>query len=153
MKDIILLTTGDNEVRRSIEASFTDPAIIDCSAGRKDVLSELEKILNEGAGILLTYRCPFLIPENLYSKASGGGYNIHPSLLPAYAGLNPWTEIFKDKVRHTGVTLHRLDPLPDNGEILMTAAFEIEENDTIETARRKADKAAADLLKFFLEKM
>lgn len=146
MHDIVLVTTGDSEVRKEIMRRFRNPAVVDCGQGRRNVMEVLEQLAEEGIGVLLTYRCPYLIPEDVFSKACRGAYNIHPSLLPDYPGLNPWPKVFEDKVRHSGVTLHRLSPMADSGEIVATAAFVIEPGDTLETARHEADIAAHELI-------
>lgn len=129
---------------------FRSPAIISCETGKMESLQRLRELLDEECSVLLTYRCPYLIPEELFARPSQGAYNIHPSLLPSYAGLNPWTEIFRDGVRHSGVTLHRLEPVADSGEIIASAGFEITPEDTIESAREKADHKAVELLKYLL---
>lgn len=148
MHEIVLMTIGENEVRKKICEIFSHPVIIQCEKGKKESLLRLEELLNEGVKVLLTYRCPYIIPVELYSQAARGAYNIHPSLLPEYAGLNPWPQIFQDKVRHSGVTLHRIDDIPDSGEIIATARFEISADDTIDSARVKADDAAVELLEY-----
>ena len=103
-------------------------------------------IASERYDLLITYRCPYILPAGLFLKFPLGGYNIHPSLLPDYSGLNPWIEIFKNKDRTGGVTLHRLEEQVDQGEILRQAKFELSQTDTIASAREKADRVACDLL-------
>lgn len=148
MYDIVLLTTGENEVRKKILQDDPDALVVDCEVGRTEVLGRLEHAMNRGVRQLLTYRCPYIIPCELYSRAKCGAYNIHPSLLPDYAGLNPWVRIFEDKVRNSGVTLHRISDIPDGGEILGVSNFEICADDTLDSARQKADIAAVKLIRY-----
>ncbi len=147
MYDIILITTGNNEVREKIENQFESCFIVDCSVNDKlTVMEALENAVSHKVKVILTYRCPYIIPKTIFSIATIGSYNIHPSLLPNYPGLNPWNEIFKDKIKHSGVSLHRLDVIPDSGDIIYSDTFDIEDHDTIDTARRKSDFIAAKLL-------
>lgn len=147
MYDLVLITTGKNAVRKIVEDNVQHFYIIDC-ANRKDiVLKELKNCIKKGVEKLFTYRCPYIIPQDLYSKVKLGAYNIHPSLLPKYPGLNPWFEIFENKTRETGVTIHHMDVTPDIGEIISQEKFEILKQDTIESARKKSDIVASNLLK------
>ena len=149
MFDLVLITTGYNRLREKVEGMPGRNKIIDCETGRVSTLDTLMRCFSDGVKVLLTYRCPYVIPEELYSKAVEGAYNIHPSLLPAYPGLNPWIKIFEDKISVSGVTLHRLDRIPDTGEIICQNQFRITEDDTLETARNKADITAVELLNYF----
>ncbi len=76
-----------------------------------------------------------------------GAYNIHPSMLPKYPGLNTWEQIFRANERQSGVTIHRITDIADSGEIILQRTFSIEDFDTITTARYKADQIAVDLVK------
>ncbi len=63
--------------------------------------------------------------------------NIHPSLLPAFPGLNAIEKAFKYGVKVTGVTVHFVDEGVDTGPIIMQECVKIEENDTLETLEEK----------------
>ena len=55
MRDIVLVTTGDSEVRKEIMRRFRNPAVVDCGQGRWNVMEVLEQLAEEGIGVLLTY--------------------------------------------------------------------------------------------------
>lgn len=145
-----MITTGETEVRRELIKLMPAIMVIDCTNGWKDVKTILEECLKSGVNILLTYRCPYIIPKEIYNKVLSGAYNIHPSLLPSYPGLNPWDGIFRDQLRRSGVTLHRLSEKPDSGEIIAQESFDITPEDTLMSAREKADEKARNLLKFII---
>ena len=65
--------------------------------------------------------------------------------------MNPWIEIFENKERYSGVTLHKITDEIDSGEFIYQESFRIEENDTLDTARHHADIIAAKLVKEFWE--
>ncbi|UTW53885.1 phosphoribosylglycinamide formyltransferase [Kordiimonas sp. SCSIO 12610] len=63
--------------------------------------------------------------------------NIHPSLLPAYKGLNTFQRAIDDGVRFAGCTIHYVVPEMDAGPIIMQAVVPIGQNDTKETLAKK----------------
>jgi phosphoribosylglycinamide formyltransferase-1 len=63
--------------------------------------------------------------------------NIHPSLLPAYKGLNTFQRAIDDGVRFAGCTIHYVVPEMDAGPIIMQAVVPIQQGDTKETLAGK----------------
>ena len=125
--------------------------ILDLSQGGVKTKEEFAQyILDMSPDLLFVYRCPFIISKKAYSIARIGAYNIHPSLLPKYQGLNPWSEIFKNHEVENGVTLHRITDVVDRGEIIYQQSYKISPKDTIECARNKADIIASELLARFI---
>jgi phosphoribosylglycinamide formyltransferase 1 len=59
--------------------------------------------------------------------------NIHPSLLPAFPGVNAQAAALAHGVRITGCTVHLVDPGTDTGPILAQAAVPVLEGDTEES--------------------
>jgi phosphoribosylglycinamide formyltransferase-1 len=59
--------------------------------------------------------------------------NIHPSLLPAFPGVNAQRQAFEHGVKITGVTVHLVDPQLDAGPIVLQAAVPVRDDDTAET--------------------
>jgi len=59
--------------------------------------------------------------------------NIHPSLLPAFKGLDVHERMLKAGVRIAGCTVHFVRPAMDDGPILVQAAVPIAEDDTPES--------------------
>ena len=59
--------------------------------------------------------------------------NIHPSLLPAFPGLQVQKKAIEYGVRHTGCTVHFVVPEVDAGPIILQAVVPIEQGDTAET--------------------
>lgn len=56
--------------------------------------------------------------------------NIHPSLLPAFPGLEAWKQALDYGVKVTGVTVHLVDEGIDTGPILAQAPVQVREDDT-----------------------
>ncbi len=59
--------------------------------------------------------------------------NIHPSLLPAFPGLEAQKQAFDHGVKVTGCTVHFVDENLDNGAIILQKAVEVKDDDTAET--------------------
>ena len=59
--------------------------------------------------------------------------NIHPSLLPAFPGLEAWKQALAYGVRVTGCTVHIVDGGTDTGPIIVQRAVPVLPGDTPET--------------------
>jgi len=59
--------------------------------------------------------------------------NIHPSLLPAFPGLDAQAQALAHGVRITGCTVHLVDAGLDSGPIVVQRAVEVLDGDTAET--------------------
>jgi phosphoribosylglycinamide formyltransferase-1 len=59
--------------------------------------------------------------------------NIHPSLLPAFPGLNAQRQALEHGVRVTGATVHLVTPELDNGPIVLQSAVPVLDRDTVDT--------------------
>ena len=58
--------------------------------------------------------------------------NVHPSLLPAFPGLDAQAQAWRYGVKISGATVHIVTPSLDSGPIVLQAAVPIEEDDTPE---------------------
>jgi len=56
--------------------------------------------------------------------------NIHPSLLPAFPGLEPHRQAIEHGAKFSGATVHFVDENLDAGPIILQAVVPIEDNDT-----------------------
>lgn len=59
--------------------------------------------------------------------------NIHPSLLPAFPGLDAQKQAFDAGVMRTGCTVHYVDELLDHGPTILQCEVERLDDDTVET--------------------
>lgn len=59
--------------------------------------------------------------------------NIHPSLLPAFPGLDAQKQAFEAGVKITGCTVHFVDEHLDNGPAILQCEVERNEDDTVES--------------------
>ena len=59
--------------------------------------------------------------------------NIHPSLLPAFPGLDAQRQALEHGVKITGCTVHIVDEELDHGPIVMQQSVDVRDDDTVET--------------------
>ena len=59
--------------------------------------------------------------------------NIHPSLLPAFPGLDAQRQALDHGVKITGCTVHFVDEFLDSGPIVIQSAVPVLDEDTVET--------------------
>jgi phosphoribosylglycinamide formyltransferase-1 len=71
--------------------------------------------------------------------------NIHPSLLPAFAGVDGYGDTFRYGCKVGGCTVHFVDYGEDTGPIIGQRAFQIQPQDTIDSIRKKGLKLEWDL--------
>jgi phosphoribosylglycinamide formyltransferase-1 len=71
--------------------------------------------------------------------------NIHPSLLPAFPGLDAIRRAWEHGVRVTGCTVHLVTPEVDGGPILAQRAVDVEEGGTLEALEARIHEAEHEL--------
>jgi phosphoribosylglycinamide formyltransferase-1 len=67
--------------------------------------------------------------------------NVHPALLPAFAGASGIRDAFEYGVKVTGVTVHLANEEFDRGPIIAQEAIVIAEDDTLESLEAKIHEA------------
>ena len=75
--------------------------------------------------------------------------NIHPSLLPAFAGgmdKNVHKAVLERGCKITGASLIFIDEGADTGPIILQKAVNVEGNDTIDSLKEKVQEAEQDIL-------
>lgn len=77
--------------------------------------------------------------------------NVHPSLIPSFAGdgfygLKVHEEALKRGVKVSGATVHVVDEITDHGPILYQKAVEVKSDDTAETLQRRIMEEAEWIL-------
>jgi len=72
--------------------------------------------------------------------------NLHPSLLPAFAGLDGIGQAWRYGVKFSGCTVHYVNDAVDGGAIIDQAVVRREKSDTLETFEVKIHSAEHQLL-------
>lgn len=71
--------------------------------------------------------------------------NIHPSLLPAFPGLEAWKQALEAGAKETGCTVHYVDSGMDSGEIIAQSRVPVLAGDTPETLHARIQVAEHEL--------
>jgi len=74
-----------------------------------------------------------ILTDNFVNRYQGRLINVHPSLLPAYGGLNTHARALQDGVKIHGCSVHFVTPNLDHGPIIIQAAVQVWPDDTEET--------------------
>ena len=82
------------------------------------------------------------IPLALVNKYTHKIINIHPALLPKYGGkgmygMNIHKAVVEAKEKETGITIHLIDEIYDNGEVIFQTSCSVEPDDTPESVAKK----------------
>jgi phosphoribosylglycinamide formyltransferase-1 len=81
-----------------------------------------------------------LLSPSLIQTINKDGYkivNIHPSLLPAFKGVNAYEQAFDYGVQVAGCTVHFVDETLDGGPIIAQASFERLPEEPLETFKAR----------------
>lgn len=70
-----------------------------------------------------------ILTEPFVTRYSGRLINIHPSLLPAYGGLDTHNRALQDGAKIHGCTVHFVTPALDHGPIIIQAAVPVLRDD------------------------
>lgn len=91
------------------------------------------------AGIELVVLAGFMriLSDWFVGQWQGRLVNIHPSLLPAYKGVNTHARVLEAGETQHGCTVHWVIPELDAGDIIRQAALDIHPDDTAETLQQR----------------
>jgi len=78
-----------------------------------------------------------ILTDDFVAHYHGRMLNIHPSLLPAFKGLNTHQRAIDAKVKQHGVTVHYVSNELDGGPLVLQAMIDVNENDTAETLQQR----------------
>lgn len=132
--------------RYGVPAAFVDPAPFKTKlegAGEERFIAAVracEPDLVVLAGFMRVLKPGFL------TAFAGKIINLHPSLLPAFPGLDGIGQAFRAGVKETGCTVHYVTLEVDAGQIIAQARVPLEPGDTLESLAQKVHAAEHELL-------
>jgi phosphoribosylglycinamide formyltransferase-1 len=114
-----------------IEALFVNPK----DFGDRDAYdASVTGILQErGVGLVCLAGFMRILSPVFVRAWRGRALNIHPSLLPAFAGLHPQRQALDHGARVSGATVHFVDEGIDTGPIVLQSAVPVQPDDTEDT--------------------
>lgn len=89
----------------------------------------------EAAGVTLVCLAGYmrLLSPGFVQRFAGRILNVHPSLLPAFPGLDAQAQAVAHGVKVSGATVHFVDEQLDHGPIVLQEAVPVEDGDTAES--------------------
>jgi len=132
--------------KHNLKAIFLDPK----GKEREEYDKEVDQLLQQhNIDLVLLIGYMKLMSSWFVQKWLNKVMNIHPSLLPKYAGgmdLNVHEEVLKNKEKVTGCSLIFIDEGADTGPIILQKKVPVEENDTADTLKEKVQKAEQEII-------
>lgn len=137
----VALVLSDHPQARILERAAgrgIPTALIDCRGFKSRYPDESQAetaAALKAAGVELVCLAGFmrLIKAPLLDAFPGRILNIHPSLLPAFPGLEAWKQALEAGVPETGCTVHHVDGGMDTGPVILQAKVPVLPGDTPET--------------------
>ena len=133
--ELVLVISNVPDVQGLVRAE--EAGIPTCTINHKDFPSReaFEAALNDaldGASVELLCNAGFmrLLTESFVSRWLNRHLNIHPSLLPAFKGLDTHARVLDAGARISGCTVHFVRAAMDDGPIVAQAAVPVLPDDT-----------------------
>jgi phosphoribosylglycinamide formyltransferase 1 len=102
----------------------------------------LEELKSYDIGFIALAGFLAMVPPLLTSTFAGRLVNIHPSLLPAYGGKGMYgarvhQAVLNDGCHESGISIHHVNEVYDDGEILHQERLRISPDETVESLQQK----------------
>ncbi|PYZ96558.1 phosphoribosylglycinamide formyltransferase [Alteribacter lacisalsi] len=109
----------------------------DYSSKRDYELEIVRELKERGCGFIALAGYMRLLGKTLLGAFEGRIVNIHPSLLPAFPGLDAIGQAMEAGAGETGVTVHFVDAGMDTGPVIAQVPVTIDKEDTRADVQRK----------------
>ena len=143
-KDAYLLERAENY---GIPAIFLNPKDF---KRREDFDKKIiEKLDKERVDLVLLIGYMRILSPHFIRQYKNRIMNVHPSLLPAFAGgmdLNVHKLAIDQGVKITGCTLHFVDEGTDTGPIILQESVKVKEDDTPESLKERVQEAEQKII-------
>ena len=115
-------------------------------ASREDYEAEIvAELQRREIGLIVLAGYMRLITPVLLSPYAGRIVNVHPSILPAFAGKDAIQQALDYGVKLTGVTVHFVDGGMDTGPVIAQRSVVVLDNDTVDTLAERIHEVEYEL--------
>lgn len=132
--------------KHNIKAIFLDPK----NKTKEEYDCEITKLLEDSKiGLILLIGYMKLMSDEFVGRWRNKAMNIHPSLLPAFAGgmdRNVHEAVLERGCRVTGASLIFIDEGADTGPIILQEVVSISDDDAADSLKEKVQKAEQEIL-------
>ena len=115
----------------------------DQSEAEEKIISIIKKF---DVDLIVLARYMRILSPNFVWRYPNRIINIHPSLLPAFPGAFAYVQAYERGAKIVGCTSHYVTEDLDQGPIIFQDAFAIDENETLESLKKKGQKLEAATL-------
>jgi phosphoribosylglycinamide formyltransferase-1 len=120
-----------------IEAVFVDPGPRKAHLSKQAEEEIIRLLKQREVGLIALAGFMRILSADLVRAFRWRIMNIHPSLLPAFAGLRVQKKALEYGVKYSGCTVHFVDEGVDTGPIIIQAAVPVLEDDTEESLSQR----------------
>ncbi len=143
----IVVLIGTENTLSSLAKKVKIPFVL---IDEKDQLEAEEKIISTikkfDVDLIVLARYMRILSPNFVWRYPNRIINIHPSLLPAFPGAFAYVQAYERGAKIVGCTAHYVTEDLDQGPIIFQDAFAIDENETLESLKKKGQKLEATTL-------
>jgi len=123
----------DRARRHGIPADYLDPAPWKTKLEGEAEERYIEHLKAHGAEVVVLAGFMRIVKPGLLAAFPNRVLNIHPALLPAFPGVEGWTQALDYGAKVAGVTVHFVDAGTDTGPIIVQRAVPVLDDDTPES--------------------
>ena len=139
---VVISNKEDSYILKRAQAHNTQNVFISHkNKDREDFDSEMTMVLKEhNTELILLIGFMRILSSKFCNQWKGKILNVHPSLLPKYAGgmdTNVHEEVLKNNDKETGCTIHLVTDEVDKGPIVIQKKCLVDSDDTIESLKAK----------------
>ena len=135
---------GSYILERAKNNSIANVFISHKNKSREAFDQEMTEVLNKhGVELILLIGFMRILSTKFCQKWQDRLLNVHPSLLPKYAGgmdINVHEEVLRNGDKETGCTIHFVTEDVDSGPILIQKRCSVNSGDTVETLKTKVQR-------------
>ncbi len=130
---------------RHIPSQFLDPGQFRTKLSPESELRYIEALRQAKVDLVVLAGFMRVLKSDFLTAFAGRIVNIHPSLLPAFPGLEAWKQALDYGVKVTGCTVHFVDAGVDSGPIVGQQTVPVLDHDTPETLHQRIHAAEHEL--------
>ena len=139
---VVISNKEDSYILKRAQAHNTQNVFISHkNKDRENFDSEMTMVLKKhSVELILLIGFMRILSSKFCNQWNGKILNVHPSLLPKYAGgmdTNVHEEVLKNNERETGCTIHLVTDEVDKGPIVIQKRCLVDSDDTIESLKAK----------------
>lgn len=136
-----------------VEARYIDPGSFRTKLTGEAEQNYIEEIAACRPDLIVLAGFMRIIKEPFIEAFPNKIINLHPSLLPAFKGLDGIGQAYRSGAKYSGCTVHYVTSEVDGGPIIDQSAVRIEPTDTLEELEAKVHAAEHKLLPLVIARL